>query len=230
MIQTEIRSRFHKDLVALQDEVFRLGSMVDTAIGQSIHALKFRDINLANEIIANDSTLNNLRFKIEDDCFKLISMQQPIASDLRIIIAVMNIVLDLERMGDHAAGIAKVVIQIGDQPPLKPLVDLPRMAKVCRQMLRESHEAFLTRDNALAEAIMARDDEVDELYQSIFREMVTFMTDDPDTITRGMYLLFVGHNLERIADRVTNICERVIYLNTGRMEEVSNENTNLVAE
>jgi len=230
MAETDIRIRFRRDLAALQEEVLRLGSMVDTAIRKAMHALKYRDLNLAREVIANDAEINDLRFSIEDHCYKLIAKQQPMAGDLRIIIAVMSVVLDIERMGDHAAGVANIALQIGDKPPLKPLVDLPRMADICRDMLRQSLEALVNKDNDLAQATIKRDDQVDALYTQIFREMLTFMTDDPETVTRGMCLLFVGHNLERIADRVTNICERVLFVTTGRMEEIPSGETNISLE
>lgn len=230
MEQNVIRATFRRDLAALQDDLVRLGSMVDAAIGKALHALKYRDINLGREVVAGDIHINELRFAIEDNCLKLIAQQQPMARDLRAIIAAMNIALDLERMGDHAAGIAAIAVQMGDQPPLKSLVDLPRMADISREMLRQSLDAFVKKDNDLAEAIIARDDEVDHLYNQVFRELMSFMIEDPTTITRGMYLLFASHNLERIADRVTNICERVLFVTTGRMEEIPSGDTNLALE
>ena len=143
------------------------------------------------------------------------------ASDLRIIAAVLNIITDLERMGDHAEGIAKIAIMIGDEPPLKPLVDVPRMEELSRSMLRRSMDAFVARDAEAAKAIGAEDDVIDNLYEQIYRELLTFMMADPGTINRATHLLWVAHNLERIADRVTNICERVIFLVTGRMDEIN---------
>jgi len=142
----------------------------------------------------------------------------------------MSIVLDLERMGDHAAGVATIAEQMGEQSPLKPLIDLPRMADITREMLRQSLECFANRDNDRAQVIIARDDEVDELYQQIFRELLTYMIEDPHTTTRAMYLLFVAHNLERIGDRVTNICERVEFVTTGRLTETPSGDTNLALE
>jgi phosphate transport system protein len=218
-----IRATFDQELQDLSDNVLRLGSRVDTAISQSIQSLKERDRELAQQIIADDETINELRFKIEEDCISLIARQQPAARDLRLIVAAMNIVLDLERMGDHAAGIATIVLRMGDEPLLKPLIDLPRMAQISQGMLRQSLDALISGNPDAALAITQIDDEVDLLYNQIFRELVSYMIEDPRTVTRAMYLLFCAHNVERIADRVTNICERVIFVATGRMEEISSE-------
>jgi phosphate transport system protein len=219
----KIRAAFDQELGELRDNVLRLGSMVDTALGQSIQALKERNQALAAHVIADDQRINDLRFKIEEDCLSLIARQQPAAHDLRFIVAVINIVLDLERMGDHASGIATIVQAMEGQPPLKPLIDLPRMAKISQEMLRASLEAFIAEDAEAAMAIPKRDNEVDGLYNQIFRELISFMIEDPRTVTRAMYLLFCAHNVERIADRVTNICERVAFVATGRMEEIPSE-------
>ena len=218
-----VRTAFDQELQDLRDNVLRLGSMVDTAIGRSIQALKERDQSLAQQIITEDEDINALRFKIEGDCVRLIARQQPAARDLRFIVAAMNIVLDLERMGDHAAGIATIVLRMGGEPPLKPLIDLPRMARIAREMLRASLDAFMSENAQEALAVTERDEEVDQLFNQIFRELITFMIEDPRTVTRAMYLIFCAHNLERIADRVTNICERVAFVATGRMEEISSE-------
>jgi phosphate transport system protein len=200
-----------------------MGSMVDMAIKQSIQALKEQNQTLAQQIIADDENINDLRFKIEENCLGLIARQQPAARDLRFIVATMNIVLDLERMADHAAGIATIVVRMGNQPLLKPLIDLPRMAQISQDMLRASLDAFVTEDDKAAMDIPPRDEEVDLLYNQIFRELITYMIEDPRTVTRAMYLLFCAHNVERIADRVTNICERVAFMATGRMEEIPSE-------
>ena len=214
-----IRSTFDQELQALRDNVLRLGSMVDTAIGRAMQSLKARDQKLAQQVIVEDEDINQLRFKIEEECVSLIARQQPAAHDLRLIVAAMNIVLDLERMGDHASGIATIVLRMGDEPLLKPLIDLPRMTQIAREMLRASLDALAEEDVEKAMAITQRDNEVDQLYNQIFRELVTFMIEDPRTVTRAMYLLFCAHNLERVADRVTNICERVVFAATGELEE-----------
>jgi phosphate transport system protein len=216
-----IRSAFDQGLEDLRDDVLHLGSMVDTAVRLSMKALKERDQALARQIIANDEKINRLRFKVEEDCLGLLARQQPAARDLRFIVAAMHIALELERMADHASGIGVIVLRMGDDEPLlKPLIDLPRMVEISQDMLRRSLDAFVAADAEEAMAITQRDDEVDQLYNQIFREMVSFMIEDPHTTTRGMYLLFCAHNIERIADRVTNICERVAFMATGRMAEI----------
>lgn len=214
------RESFERHLRELQDEVLVLGSMADKAIARSMEALKKRDLELARQVIADDLKINQKRFDTEGKCIELIVTQQPVASDLRVIVAVLNIIIDLERIADHAGGIAKITLMIGDEPPLKPLVDLPRMAEKSRDMLYRSLNAFISRDIEAAKQISAEDDEVDNIYDQVFRELLTFMMEDPRTITRATHLIWVAHNLERTADRVTNICERVVFTATGKMEEI----------
>ena len=216
----EIRTVFHKKLREIQDNILAMGSMVEKAISRSIEALKKRDIAMAQQVIADDLKINEKRFDIEEKCIQLIATQQPMASDLRIIICVLNIITELERIGDYAEGIAKIVVMIGDEPPLKPLIDLPRMAEKTEEMLGRSLDAFVNRDAEAARQITAEDDEVDNLYDQVFRELLTFMAEDPKTITRATRLIRVAHNLERSADRVTNICERVVFVVTGKIEEI----------
>ncbi len=214
------RETFNRHLSELRDEVLALGSMVDKAISRAMEALKKRDLELARQVIADDEKINQKRFDTEEKCIELIVTQQPVASDLRVIVAVLNIIVELERIGDHAEGIASIVLMIGDEPPLKPLVDLPRMAEKTRDMLRRSLGAFIKRDAEAARKISGEDDEVDSLYDQVFRELLTFMMNDPRTILRATRLIWVAHNLERSADRVTNICERVVFAVTGKMEEI----------
>ncbi len=216
------RELFNRELQKVQDEMLIMASMVENAIERSVASLKSRDLKLAQQIIDDDFKINQQRFGIEEDCLLLIATQQPIASDLRIIAAVLSIITDLERMGDHAEGIAKITIMTGDEPPLKPLIDVPRMDEITRSMLKRSMDAFMKRDAAAARKIAAEDDEADQLYEQIYRELLTFMMADPGTINRATHLLWVAHNLERMADRVTNICERVVFLTTGKMEEFNN--------
>jgi phosphate transport system protein len=216
----EIRTTFHKKLREIQDEVLVMGSMVEKALMSSVKALKDRDLELAQQIIAEDLKINQKRFEIEEKCIRLIATQQPMASDLRTIISALNIVSEVERIGDHAEGIAKIVLMIGDEPPLKPLIDIPRMAEKTVDMLHRSLDTFVRRDAEAARNIVAEDDEVDKLYDQVFRELLSFMAEDPKTITRATRLIWVAHNLERSADRVTNICERVVYMVTGKMEEI----------
>jgi len=218
---TLIRSHFDQELRGIQDELLRMGSLLNAAINQAIRALATRDVTLARQVIADDAQINTLRFEIEERCTTVIATQQPAATDLRAIVAAMHIVSDLERMADHAAGIAKVVVKMGDEPLLKPLIDIPRMADECHNMINKSLDAYLNRDAEAARAVAARDDIIDDLYQQIFRELLTFMLEDPTTTSRALYLLFVAHNLERIGDRAVNIAERVIYLTSGLMKELN---------
>jgi phosphate transport system protein len=216
----ETRTAFHKKQREIQDDILAMGSMVSKAISRSIEALKNRNLDLAQQIIADDKKVNQKRFEIEEKCVELIATQQPMASDLRIILAVLNIVSEVERIGDYAEGIAKIAIMIGDEPPLKPLIDIPRMAEQTVSMLYRSLDAFVNRDAEAARKISTEDDAIDHLYDQVFRELLIFMAEDPKTITRATRLIWVAHNLERSADRVTNICERVVFVVTGKMEEI----------
>jgi phosphate transport system protein len=205
----------------IQNDLLMMGSMVEKAIDLSVNALRERDIDLANRVIADDKKVDSKRFEIEDKCIQLIATQQPMAGDLRTIISVFNIISEVERIGDHAEGIAKIVIMIGDEPPLKPLIDIPRMAEKTIDMLHRSLDAFVGYDSETAKKIADEDDEIDNLYDQVFRELISFMVEDPRTITRATRLIWVAHNLERSADRVTNICERVVYMVTGKMVEIN---------
>ena len=195
-------------------------ALVDKALSWAMEALKKRNVATANQIILNDLKINEKRFNIEEKCIQLIATQQPMASDLRNIICVLNVVTELERIGDHAEGIGKIVVMIGDEPPLKPLIDLPRMADKTIGMLRRSLDAFINHDADTAREIIAEDDAVDSLYEQVFHDLLIFMAEDPRTITRATRPLWVAHNLERSADRVTNICERVVFCVTGKMQEI----------
>ena len=216
----EIRAAFHKKLREIQDDILAMGSMVEKAVSRSVEALKARDMEAARQIIADDQKINRKRFEIEEKCIQLIATQQPMASDLRTIIGILNIITELERIGDYAEGIAKIVIMIGDEPPLKPLVDIPRMAEKVISMLHRSLDALVNHDAEAARQIASEDEEVDNLYNQVFRELLTFMMEDPKTITRATRLVWAAHNLERAADRVTNVCERVVFSVTGKMEEI----------
>jgi phosphate transport system protein len=215
------RATFDRQLAELQDDMLVLANMVDRAIDQSVEALKKRDNDLARRIVSEDLLINKKRFEVEEKCLHIMARQQPLAGDLRILAAVLNIITDLERMGDHAEGIAKITLMHGDEPLLKPLVDVPKMAEKSREMLRASLDAFITRDVALAQEVSSWDDEVDALYDRVYQDLLEYMIRDPKTIERATFLLWVAHNLERIADRVTNICERVVFLVTGHMEEMN---------
>ena len=215
-----MRTDYERNLKELQDKVLAMGSMVEKAISLSMEAMKNRDLELAHGVAADDELINAKRFEIEEDCIRLIATQAPMARDLRIIVAVLNIIIDLERIGDHAAGNAKIAIMLGEEPPLKPLIDLPRMADKTADMLRRALDAFVKRDADAARAITVEDDEVDTLYDQIFRELLYFMAEDPKTVSRATRLIWAAHNMERSADRVTNICERVVFVVTGRQEEI----------
>jgi phosphate transport system protein len=215
------RAHLDRDLHEIQDGLLRLASMLNEAISHSVQALANHDAGLARQVITDDANINQLRFEIEEKCTTVIATQQPAATDLRAIVAAMNIVSDLERMADHAAGVAKVVIRMGDEPLLKALVDIPRMADECRTMIARALDAYVARDAEMAHAVAMRDDVIDDLYQQIFRELLAFMIEDPKTTSRGLYLLFAAHNLERIGDRAVNIAERVIYITSGEMKELS---------
>jgi len=218
---TSLRSTVDRELIEIRDNLLRMGSLVDTAIHRSVEALKKRNADLARQIILDDDTINDLRFTVEEECLALIATQQPAAGDLRTVVAAMNIVSDLERMADHATGIAKTVIRMGDEPLVKPLIDIPLMADAVRDMLKRSLDAFVAHDAEAARAVAAQDDEIDHLHKVILEELLEIMAHDPETISRGTYLLWCAHNLERIGDRVTNIAERIIFMTTGTMQELN---------
>ncbi len=214
------REIFQKGKEELEKELIEMGKMVIVAINRSIEALKNQDIEEVKRIISDDLLINKKRWEIEEKCINLIATQQPVATDLRELISILNIIVDLERMGDHAEGIARIVILHRKKPLVKPLVDIPRMAEISTDMIKKSLEAFLKRDVKMARSICNKDDQVDRLYEQVHRELLSYMIEDPKTITRATYLLWVTYHLERIADRTTNICERTIFLVSGVMEEI----------
>lgn len=216
----EMRPGFRKRLNLIQDNILIMGSLVTQQLSNCMESLKNRDLALAQKVIDSDKAINTKRFEIENSCIELIVTQQPLAGDLRIIIAALNVIVELERIGDYAVGNARVAIMIGDEPPLKPLVDLPRMTEKTIDMLKRTLQAYVKMDAEAARAISKEDDEIDELYEQVYRELVLFMVSDPRTITRATRLMWAAHNLERAADRVTNICERIVFLVTGKMEEI----------
>ncbi len=216
-----LRAKYDRAYEEIERRVLRLGAMVDQAIRDSLTSLEQRDAALAQQVIDKDEEINALRYQIEEACLALIATQQPTAGDLRAVVSAMNMVVDMERMGDHASGIAKTVIMMGDQPLLKPLIDIPRMARLAREMLRGSLEAFAARDAKAAQAIAPRDEEMDRLYRAVFDELVEIMAQKPGTVERATYLLWVAHNLERIGDRATNLVERIIFMATGDMRELN---------
>ena len=213
------RNNFDQSLQNLQDEVLMLGSMVQKATERAIEALRARDLRSARQIIADDANINTKRYAIEDLCVDIIARQQPMARDLRKITAALILANELERMADYAQGISKINVMMGDEPLLKPLVDIPRMAELGIAMTRDALDAFVTGDAERARRIAQSDDQVDQLYEQVYRELLVFMFNDPQTIQRATWLLWIAHNLERIADRATNICERVIFMVTGELVE-----------
>jgi|APFre7841882724_1041349.scaffolds.fasta_scaffold10070_4 phosphate transport system protein len=215
------RATYDREFSEIQEDIIRLGSLVEQAIDRSIECLDKRDQGLAHQIIAEDEVINDMRFQLEEECLRLIARQQPAAGDLRAVLSALSIVPEMERMADHASGIAKTVLRMGDEPLVTPLIDIPRMALTVREMLRDSLKAFVQRDAEAAKAIALRDNEVDLLYKAVFDELIGIMARDPNTATRATYLLWCGHNLERIGDRVTNIAERIVFMTTGNMKELN---------
>jgi len=221
--QTEalmLRKTFESELQQVKDDVLMLGSMVEEAILNTVEALKKRDVKASEEILQADKLINKKRFDIESKLMILIATQQPMAHDLRLLASTMEIISELERMGDYAKGIANINIRMGDEPLLKPLIDIPRMAQKDVDMLHRALTAFVNEDLEVAKSLPIEDDEVDALYNQVYRELMTIVIQDPKTIERANWLLWVAHNLKRVADRVTNICERTIFIATGEMGEI----------
>lgn len=215
------RESFHRELGHLLDQVLVLGSMVEDAILVSVAMLKKRDIEGSRRLIERDQEINSKRFEIEERALTLIALHQPVAGDLRVLGAILEVVTELERIGDYAKGIANINVLIGDAPLLKPLIDIPFMAEKAMEMLRQSLDAFVSRDTEAAKVIPVMDDEVDGLYNQVYRELITHILDDPRCIEQASYLLWAAHNLERAADRVSNVCERTVFMATGKMQELN---------
>jgi phosphate transport system protein len=209
------REGFERQLRAIQHQILTLGSMTAVAVERSVMALQRRDAALAETVVENDSPIDTLAYDIEERALMIIATQQPLASDLRTVTSVVAIAGELERIGDYAEGIAKLALLNLDEPPIKPLIDIPRMAEMSIDMLRRSLDAFIDRDTVAAHEIWREDDLIDQLQEQVYQEIVGYMSADPAKIVRGTRLLWITHNLERIADRVTNICERTIFMVTG---------------
>lgn len=216
-----LRKTFEADIKQVKNDVLLLGSMVEQSTIDSVEALKKRDLKAAEKILEADRQINKKRYDIEGRLMILIATQQPMAHDLRVLASIMEITSELERMGDYAKGIANINLRMGDQPLLKPLVDIPRMAQIGVDMLRRALTAFINEDVEAARKIPVEDDEVDALYNQIYRELMTFVIADPKTMERANWLLWAAHNLERFADRVTNICERTVFVATGELVEIN---------
>jgi phosphate transport system protein len=221
------REAFDRELQRLEDEVLVLGSMVEESLIKSVETLKRRDFTGSKRIIARDRAINEKRFAIEGDALTLIATQQPMAGDMRLLAAVLEIISELERIGDYAKGIARINLMIGEEPLMKPLIDLPVMAEKARYMLRSSLDAFVQRDVERARAIPKMGEEVDALYNQVYRELLCYIMQTPSTIEQANHLLWVAHNLERAADRVINLCERVVFTVTGEMEELNSDQSGI---
>ena len=214
-----LRKTFESEIQQVKDEVLMVGSMVEQAILGSVEALKKRDVQTSQRLFDADREINQKRFDIESKLMIMIATQQPMAHDLRLLASIMEINSELERMGDYAKGIANINIRMGDTQLLKPLIDLPRMAQKGADMLHRALTAFVNEDIDTARRIPPEDDEVDALYNQVYRELMTIIIGDPKTIERASWLLWTAHNLERFADRVTNICERTVFIVTGELHE-----------
>lgn len=215
-----MRKTFESDLQHLKDELLVLGSMVEQVTLDAVEALKRRDIEASRRLYEIDLQINAKRYAIEEKVMVLIATQQPMAHDLRLLASILEVAGELERMGDYAKGICTINIRMGEEPLLKPLIDIPRMAQTGVNMLHRALTAFVNEDVEAARAIPKDDDIVDELYNQVYRELMTFVLRDPRNIERANWLLWVAHNLERLADRVTNICERTIFVVTGVLKEI----------
>jgi len=212
-----VQRHFDQDLQALKEELLEMGGRAEAIVQKSVEALKRRDQKLADEVLADDELIDRLEIEVDERCVSLLALRQPMAVDLRFITAALKICNDLERVGDHAVNIAQCAQRLVDQPPLKPLVDIPRMADLAASMLREALDSFVRRDGATARTLVKRDDEVDNLNRQVFRELISYMIEDPRTITRAMELILVARNLERVADLATNVAEEVVFITEARI-------------
>ncbi len=222
------RETFERELYKLQDELLILGDMVEQAVRESVEALRCRDLEAARRIYTNDQLINEKRYAIEQECLGLMATQQPMARDLRLLAAVLEIITELERIGDYAKGICRITLLLGNEPLVKPLIDIPKMADIGLDMLHRSLTAFIARDAEAARAIPKEDDQVDALYNQVYHELIDIMIADPHVVDRANLLMWAAHNLERLADRVTNICERIVFVVTGDIIEMDQTNEGLV--
>lgn len=217
MSDTHTIKQFEEELRLIKEKVLRLGGLVEEGIANSIKALVERDTQLAERTIENDHVVNGLEVEIDELCLKVLALRQPAASDLRLITTAIKIITDLERIGDMAVNVCERVLELNEEAPLKPYIDIPRMAEAAQRMLKESLDAFVNGDTDLATKVLVEDDFVDDLNRQIFRELLTFMMEDPNTISRAMKILFISKYLERIADHATNIAEMVVFMVKGKV-------------
>lgn len=222
-----LRKTFDQEIQQLKDDILILGSMVEESLLGAVDALKKRDMVISQKLIDRDKEINKKRYEIEDLVMISIATQQPMARDLRLLASILEVASEIERMGDYAKGIAIINIRMGDEPLLKPLVDVPRMAKICADTLHRALTAFVNEDVDTAREIPKEDDRVDELYTQVYRELITYVIQEPKNIERANWLLWVAHNLERFSDRVANICERTIFIGTGELKELSSSTDEL---
>jgi len=214
-----IRGTFDQQLDHLGEQILRMGSLVDEAVQDAMQALVQQDSDLAGKVISKDQIINDLRYNIEEQCYILLATQQPLASDLRRVAATISIATNMERMADHAAGVAALSQRLNKEPKLKPYIDLPRMAEIARDMLRRALDGYINADADQARRVAEDDEQINQLDQQVLRELLSYMVQDPRNIRRATYLLWISHNLERIGDRCKNICERVIYVATGELAD-----------
>ncbi len=208
---------FDEELNELKTRLLLMGGRAEAAVHKAIDALKRRDQALAEEIFQDDRAIDQLEIEIDERCIKLLALRQPVGQDLRFVIAALKIVNDLERVGDHAVNIAQSAIKLSHEPELKPLIDIPRMGAIATRMLTQALDAFVRNDAAAARIILTEDDEVDHLKSQLFRELLSFMIEKPETITRALELILVSRNLERVADLATNVAEEVVFIAEARV-------------
>jgi phosphate transport system protein len=216
-----VREHFTQKILDVKHKVLRMGALVENIIETAVTALKTQNLDLAREVCEKDDEIDQLELEIENECMMLLALQQPLAKDLRTIASALKIITDLERMADNAVNIAKVILEIGKEPVIKPLVDIPRMADITQEMIKMSLDAFVNEDIALAEKAAGRDEEVDRLYETVVNDILNIITEKKELAKQGTKLLFIGRYLERIADHSTNICERTIYMIKGELKEIN---------
>lgn len=216
-----MRERFQEQLKDVKLKVLRMGALTEKLIENAVDALERQDLGLARKIDTDDDKIDEIELEIEKDCMNLLALQQPLAKDLRTIATIFKVITDLERIGDHAVNIAKITMEIGKTPLIKPLVDIPSMAGICKEMIKGSLDAFVNEDIDLAITVARKDEKVDTIYESILEELIDLITKNKSNTEQGTKLLFIARYLERIADHTTNICERVIYMTTGELKEIN---------
>lgn len=218
---TTSRGSFQSELSELRQNLLEMGTLVESAIYRAVTSLAKSDLQLAEQVLTDDDTVDAMQLTIEEKCLNLLALQQPMAKDLRVIGTALKIVTDLERMADHATDIARITLRLKAEPLIKPLIDIPRMARISRDMVHNALTAYISEDVDLALSLSEQDNEVDHLYNQVFRELLVYMIEDPRNIRQATYLLFVGQHLERISDHATNVGEWVIYMVTGERKDLN---------